>query len=178
MITKSGFTEKPLLKCCRLMYVYYLLLGSNLGDRKTIFESAKDAISKEIGDITCSSALYETEPWGLTDQPLFLNQAISVNSSKSPLDLLESLSLIENKFGKKSDIRYGPRYLDIDILYCDSLVLDTPTLKIPHPNLYHRNFVLVPLMEIAGDFEDPTLHITVDEIYDQCKDKQDVFLFD
>jgi 2-amino-4-hydroxy-6-hydroxymethyldihydropteridine diphosphokinase len=160
------------------MHVYLLLLGSNLGDRQNIIQSAMDDISEKIGDITQKSSLYETEPWGLADQPMFLNQAISVSSDKKPDQILEITTGIEKKYGNKSDTLYGPRYLDIDILYCDNLVMDTPQLKIPHPNLYHRNFVLVPLMEIAGDFEDPVLHISVDEIYDQCKDKQDVFLFE
>lgn len=160
------------------MHVYFLLLGSNLGDRQNIIHNAMDDIAGKIGMITQKSSLYETEPWGLVDQPMFLNQAISVTSDKKPDQVLEITSDIEKKYGTKSDTLYGPRYLDIDILYCDNIVVDTPQLKIPHPNLYHRNFVLVPLMEIAGDFEDPVMHISVDEIYDQCKDKQDVFLFD
>jgi len=160
------------------MHVYLLLLGSNLGDRQNIIQSAMNDISEKIGEISQKSSLYETEPWGLVDQPMFLNQAISVSSEKNPDQVLEIMSTIEKKYGNKSDTLYGPRYLDIDILYCDHLVIDTPQLKIPHPNLYHRNFVLVHLMEIAGDFEEPVLRISVDEIYDQCKDKQDVFLFD
>jgi 2-amino-4-hydroxy-6-hydroxymethyldihydropteridine diphosphokinase len=160
------------------MHAYYLLLGSNLGDRKKNIDFAAEKINEQAGKITLKSSLYETEPWGYTEQPMFLNQAVVLSSTKNPVELLTIFEAIEKKSGLKSETRYGPRHLDIDILYCDNLVMDTPQLKIPHPNLYHRNFVLVPLMEIAGDFEDPVLHITVDEIYDQCKDKQDVFLFD
>ena len=160
------------------MHAYYLLLGSNLGDRKNFIENAISSISSEVGEIEHSSSFYETEPWGFLDQPMFLNRAIIVHSHKSPFEVLEILTSIERKYGNKSETRYGPRNLDIDILYCDTMVIDAPNLKIPHPNLYERNFVLVPLMEIAGDFMDPTLNITVDEIYDQCKDRQDVFLFD
>ena len=160
------------------MHLYYLLLGSNLGDRKNFIDSAISEISLEIGKIESSSSLYETEPWGLADQPMFLNKAIAVKSPKSPTEVLAVITSIEKKHGVKSETKFGPRNLDIDILYCDTMVMDAPNLKIPHPHLYERNFVLVPLMEIAGDFEDPVRHITVDEIYDQCKDRQDVFLFD
>ncbi|MBC7885440.1 MAG: 2-amino-4-hydroxy-6-hydroxymethyldihydropteridine diphosphokinase, partial [Saprospiraceae bacterium] len=160
------------------MNIYYLHLGSNQGDRKSYLNKALELISTQIGNITKQSSVYETEPWGLKDQPLFLNMAVEVKSEKSPEAVLPFLKNIELSLGVEHKEKWGPRNIDIDILYCNHDVLDTVHLKIPHPHIYDRNFVLIPLMEIAGDYEDPVKKVTIDELYDLCKDESEVFMYE
>jgi len=157
---------------------YYLLLGSNQGDRKHNIEVAIQHLEESIGKIQAKSSLYETEAWGLEEQPDFLNQAILITSEIKPLDFLLQCRSIEKQTGRVETVKWGPRVIDIDILYIDNLIIDTPELKVPHPGIYDRNFVLIPLMEIAGDFTDPVKQITVDEIYDICQDTKEVYIFD
>jgi 2-amino-4-hydroxy-6-hydroxymethyldihydropteridine diphosphokinase len=104
--------------------------------------------------------------------------AIQVESAFEPLVLLDKILQIQQEMGKSQTEHWGPRNIDIDILYCDDVVLKSEKLTIPHPRLYERNFALVPLIEIAGDFTDPVHQITVDEIYDRCTDKKEVYLYE
>jgi len=124
------------------------------------------------------SSVYEAEAWGLEDQPHFLNQACHINTDIKPLDLLSLLKTIEKDMGRETGEKWGPRIIDIDILYVDDLVMNHELLTIPHPGVYERNFVLLPLIEIAGEFVDPVKKITVDEIYDLCPDTKEVYLYD
>lgn len=156
----------------------YLLLGSNEGSRKQNLEQAIDQIGRNAGKITDMSSVYETEPWGLKEQDPFLNMAISIITSMTPQDLMACLKDIESAIGKPKQIKWGPRTIDIDILYYDDLILESESLKIPHPQISNRNFVLIPLLEIAGDHTDPVTGLTVDEMYDQCKDTGEVFIFE
>lgn len=156
----------------------YLLLGSNEGSRKQNLEQAIDQIGRNAGKITDKSSVYETEPWGLKEQDPFLNMAISISTSLTPQDLITCLKDIESAIGKIKQIKWGPRTIDIDILYYDDLILESESLKIPHPQIFNRNFVLIPLLEIAGDYTDPVTGLTVDEMYDQCKDTGEVFIFE
>ncbi|MCE2790086.1 MAG: 2-amino-4-hydroxy-6-hydroxymethyldihydropteridine diphosphokinase [Saprospiraceae bacterium] len=158
--------------------MYYLLLGSNLGDRPAQLSMAKQRIQQEIGPVALASSIYETEPWGFQDQASFLNMALAVDSNLNPEKVLEICRLIEKAAGEKPDIQWGPRHLDIDILYHDQDVLKTQELTIPHPRIQERNFVLVPLMEIAGEFTDPLTNLTIEEMYDQCTDLSEVFLYE
>ncbi len=160
------------------MSIYYLHLGSNQGDRKITLQKALQKIEEQVGQIVAESSIYETEPWGLKNQENFLNMAITVKSSKSPDQVFEITKAIEASFGGVKTVKWGPRVIDIDILYCDQLVIKTDTLTIPHPQLYERNFVLIPLLEIAGDFVDPVLNKSIDEIYDTCKDEGEVFIYE
>lgn len=160
------------------MHTYYLLLGTNIGDRKLNLESAIAQISKLVGKIQDKSSIYETEPWGLENQNHFLNMVIAVKCEHNPNTLLSILKNIESVSGPSKSIKWGPRTLDIDILYCDDLVLESENLNIPHKQIYDRNFTLIPLIEIAGDMIDPIKKITIDEIYDQCTDDKEVFLYE
>lgn len=160
------------------MFKYYLHLGSNTGDRSHMLSKALLAIESKIGKITDKSSVYETEPWGLKEQENFLNQAIMVSTHKNVDEVFAISKEIESVMGSNKTVKWGPRSIDIDILYAGNQVLDTPELKIPHPQLYNRNFVLIPLMEIAGDFIDPVKNLSIEEIYDMCEDEGEVYILD
>lgn len=160
------------------MHHYWLHLGSNEGNRKENIEMAITTIDQSVGKVVAQSNLYETEPWGLKDQPYFINVAIEVISAKSPDEVLKMTKEIEKNLGRKSTVKWGQRSIDIDILYCDDLVYTSDIIKIPHPELYHRNFVLIPLMEIAGDKMDPVKQITIDDLYLESTDTSEVLLLD
>ena len=145
------------------MSIVYLGLGTNLGDRKQNIRKAIEAISLKMS-ISKQSSLYETTAWGYTDQPNFLNQVIQVETNLSPLRLLNFLKKTEVELGRVENFRYGPRLIDIDILFYDDLVITTSRLQIPHPMLPERAFVLVPLNEIAPGYIHPVLKKTVAEL--------------
>lgn len=143
----------------------YLLLGSNLGDRMALLNNALAIISEEIGVIFAKSAIYETAAWGKTDQPSFLNMAIGVSTALTPIQLLENLLWIEEKLGRKRLEKWGSRLIDIDIiLYGNEVVNLGEQLKIPHPEMQKRKFVLQPLAEIAADRMHPTINKTIAEL--------------
>ena len=160
------------------MFTYYLHLGSNVGDRKAMLLQAIDAIHQKIGQVTAKSSIYETEPWGLADQSNFYNMAIEVHSKLNPEDVCQSTKSIEKEMDRKKEIHWGPRNIDIDILYCDDFIIKTPLLTIPHPRIYDRNFVLIPMIEIAGNFTDPVKMQTMDELYEACRDTNEVFILE
>ena len=156
----------------------YLLIGSNQGDREALLAQAVEKINKTIGRVKEKSKLYETQAWGVTDQPDFLNQALAVDTTLHAQKVLDEILNIEKEMGRVRTQKWTERTIDIDILMYDDLVIQTPTLTIPHPALQERNFALIPLMEIAGEVEHPVLHLTIEEIYFDCKDPLDVFLLD
>lgn len=138
----------------------FIALGTNLGDRQANLRIARGALVPEI-IVRESSSIYQTPPWGYEEQPAFLNQALEVRTTLPPLDLLDALKEIEAQMGRVKTIRYGPRLIDLDILFYGQRVLKTDRLTIPHPRLQERAFVLVPLHEIAPDFLHPILNETV-----------------
>ncbi|WP_439558198.1 2-amino-4-hydroxy-6-hydroxymethyldihydropteridine diphosphokinase [Dyadobacter sp.] len=154
----------------------FLLLGSNLGDRAGILQQARQMIA-EKAPIIAKSSLYETEPWGLADQPAFLNQVIEVTSADEPELLLTHLLHIEQELGRVRKVRWGARLIDIDILYYGNTVLDSPELILPHPRLKDRRFTLVPLAEIAAEFVDPKLKKSVSQLLEECPDKSEVLKY-
>jgi 2-amino-4-hydroxy-6-hydroxymethyldihydropteridine diphosphokinase len=160
------------------MHTYYLHLGSNKGDRTSYLSNAIKQIADKIGQVTDQSAIYQTEPWGKKDQDDFLNMAIKVESNLSPEDALNATKKIETAMGSEKKEKWGPRIIDIDILYCDDLIMERDNLVIPHPHIYERNFVLIPLMEIAGDFIDPVKEMSIEDIFDLCKDESEVLMFE
>lgn len=168
------------IKCTNInqMTKYYLLLGTNQGNRKSNIESALQKIGENLGKIKIKSSLYETEAWGMEDQPHFLNMVCLVESDIMPSDFLREIKNIEKEGGRVVTEKWGPRVIDIDILYIDDKIINTETLKVPHPGIYDRNFVLIPFIEISGDWIDPLKKITVDEIYDQCNDSREVYVFE
>jgi 2-amino-4-hydroxy-6-hydroxymethyldihydropteridine diphosphokinase len=134
----------------KMSHLSYLSIGSNLGDRAKNLGTAIVLLAPKIQPVLQSS-IYQTEPWGYSDQPSFLNQVIKVETTLEPLDLLIYLKEIESQMGRQETFRFGPRLIDLDILFYDELILDTPKLTIPHPRLYERAFILIPLAEIAPD---------------------------
>ena len=157
------------------MSIVYLGLGTNLGDRKQNISKAIEAISLKMS-ISKQSSLYETTAWGYTDQPNFLNQVIQVETNLSPLRLLNFLKKTEVELGRVENFRYGPRLIDIDILFYDDLIKTTSRLQIPHPRILERAFVLVPLNEIAPGFVHPVLKKTIAELLAELPNKTGVWL--
>ena len=147
----------------------YLSLGTNLGNRELNLEAARQELTPQV-KILDSSSIYQTEPWGYLDQPDFLNQVLVVETSLSPHELLEYIKGIEQKIGRKPSIRFGPRVVDIDILFYGDLILESRNLQIPHPMISQRKFVLLPLNEIASGYVHPVLGKTVDELLAICPD--------
>lgn len=137
-----------------------LSLGSNLGDRLANLRDALDALG-ETTTVCAVSHAYETEPWGETEQPGFLNAAVEIETDFAPLELLEVVKGIEARLGRTPTYRWGPRMIDIDLILCEDLVLDSERLTVPHPEFRNRAFVLAPLAEIAPDAVDPATGETV-----------------
>jgi 2-amino-4-hydroxy-6-hydroxymethyldihydropteridine diphosphokinase len=137
--------------------------GSNLGERVENLQLAVAEIEK-FSTITTQSSIYETQPWGFTAQAVFLNQVLAIETQLEPFDLLDALKMAEKHIGRTSTFRYGPRLIDIDILFFDQLILEDEKLIIPHPKIAERAFVLIPLDEIAPQLLHPLLHRSVHEM--------------
>ncbi|PWH11973.1 MAG: 2-amino-4-hydroxy-6-hydroxymethyldihydropteridine diphosphokinase [Anaerolineae bacterium] len=137
-------------------HTVYLALGTNLGDRLANLRTAIDSLAPQV-QVLAESHIYETEPWGFSAQPAFLNMAIRAQTSLSPTDLLSFLKELESTLGRVPTFRNGPRLIDLDILFYDDLIFNSPPLAIPHPRLHERAFVLIPLVEIAAQLIHPLL---------------------
>ncbi len=146
-----------------MTHYIYLSLGSNLGDRLANLQNALSNLPPQV-IIAAQSSVYETEPWGYSDQPLFLNQAIRAETDLEPTDLLVFLKDLEIKMGRKETFRFGPRVIDVDILFYDDLVIETHELVIPHKRIAERAFILVPLAEIAPSLFHPVLKKTIQQL--------------
>ncbi len=156
------------------MNTVYLLTGGNVGNRQQYLRHSAHLIEVACGKITRRSALYETAAWGKTDQAPFLNQALTLLTTMQAGDLITALLNIEKQIGRIRAEKYGPRTIDIDILFFNNLTLDEDDLIIPHPRLYTRRFVLVPLNEIAPNLVHPILQSTINELLIKCTDPLDV----
>ena len=154
-----------------------LLFGSNLGDRVMTLRRAADLVTDRIGVVTQQSDLYETAPWGLLDQPSFLNQVLVIETPLTPEAILQQTQEIEQELGRVQREKWGARAIDIDILYYDQLIQQTDRLVIPHPYLHQRRFTLVPLTQIAPDFIHPVLCKTSTELLAACEDTSEVSIF-
>lgn len=152
----------------------YLLLGGNIGDRKGNFNIAKKMIEQYCGNIVQSSSLYETEPWGKTGQPSFLNQALELDTKLDAKELMKKILDIERIMGRERKEKYDPRIIDIDILLFNNERHNDPFLKIPHPEMQNRRFVLEPLAEIAANVQHPVLKKSISGLLAECPDKLEV----
>ena len=157
------------------MNTIYIQLGSNMGNRKSYIEKSMQEIEQEVGNIICSSKIYESSPWGETNQNHFLNSVIKVESKLSPYVLLEKLQEIENNSGRIRKEKWGERSIDLDILFYNFEIINTKNLKIPHPYIQERRFVLVPLSEIATDYNHPVLQKNISVLLEECTDTEKVY---
>ena len=154
------------------MYNVFLGLGSNLGERQRYLQQAADELKKSQQiKVVWVSSVYETEPWGKTDQPKFLNACVELETPLAPAELHAETRGIEKNLGRSPAERWGPREIDIDILLYDGLVHADDALKVPHPELENRRFVLVPLAELAPYLVHPVSGLTIQELVAASKDR-------
>ncbi len=143
----------------------YFSLGSNLGNRIIFLQQAMLLLSQRVGTCIVASSVYETEPWGVHGHQKYLNAVACFQTTLSPKQVLITILNIEKQLGRvRIQNKIEPRNIDIDILFYDQLQINTKSLKIPHPKLKYRNFVLVPLVEIASDFMVPQLNSSIREL--------------
>ena len=152
------------------MNAAYLLIGGNIGKRELNLERARNLIGEECGELKSLSSIYETAAWGKTDQPMFLNQVLEIITALKPMQLLQQILNIENQMGRTRHEKFGPRIIDIDILFYNDERFNYPLLTIPHPALQYRRFVLTPMNEIAPEFVHPVLKKTIAELLEECPD--------
>ena len=145
------------------MHKVFLALGTNLGDREGYLNQAIELIQETLQDVRIGPFI-ETKPVGVTDQPDFLNTVLVGYTELEPLDLLDFIKGIEKKIGRQVTYRWGPREIDIDIIFYDDLILKTEILEIPHPRMHERNFVLEPLMKLEPNLVHPVLKKTIQEL--------------
>ncbi len=153
----------------------FIGLGSNLGDRLDYLNRSLKLLAsiKRVRILKCSS-VYETQPVGVADQPLFLNMVVELESELSPYEIFNNLKRIEKVLGRTVTGRWGPREIDLDLLYYGNKILDDGKLSIPHPEITNRKFVLVPLKEIAPEFCDPVELKSIENLLSECTDTSEV----
>ncbi len=157
--------------------IYHLITGSNLGNREEQLMLVQTLIQETVGPILRKSRIYETQPWGYDDQPWFLNQVLEVLSEKTPETLILKIKDLEIRAGRQPHEKWHARHMDIDILLVGDTVLKTANLEIPHPLLQDRLFVLVPLLDLVPDFLHPVFGKTIEELYLDCRDTGEVYIF-
>ncbi|MBN1340979.1 MAG: 2-amino-4-hydroxy-6-hydroxymethyldihydropteridine diphosphokinase [Bacteroidales bacterium] len=158
------------------MNTVYLLTGANEGCREEALQKAITEIDNEAGKVETASGIYETQPWGMDNGGKFLNQALKVSTRLSAYELIGIILQMENKMGRIRTDHYQNRTIDIDILFYNRIVINTPELTIPHPLIQERRFVLIPLAEIAPGFIHPVFGISVNEMLKRCRDPLSVAL--
>ncbi len=139
------------------MNAIFLLLGSNLGNRQQFLQQAAQTIEQQIGHIMLQSSIYETQAWGKTTEPDYLNQVLAVDTLLTARQVLTGILAIEQQLGRERAEKWGSRIIDIDILFYNDAIINEPDLVIPHPHLHQRKFVLEPLAQIAPAFMHPVL---------------------
>jgi 2-amino-4-hydroxy-6-hydroxymethyldihydropteridine diphosphokinase len=145
----------------------YIALGSNLGSRLQNLRTALQALPPEVRHLRLSP-VYQTPPWGITDQPAFLNTVLEAETLLAPIQLLDHLKKIEKKMGRVATVRNGPRVIDLDILFYDELAMKVNRLEIPHPHLEGRGFVLLPLADLVPELVHPVIGETITQMLKRC----------
>ena len=146
------------------MAIISIGIGSNLGDKEGNCKTAIERLSKNGIAVKKISSPYRTKPWGVEDQPDFVNMAVKAETNINPSELLPILKTIEKEMGRQDGVRWGPRLIDLDLLFYDDLVFSCDELAIPHPLLHEREFVLLPMTEIAAEFVHPVLKATIKQL--------------
>ena len=157
-------------------HIVYLALGSNMGNRLANLKAAVLNLTPQM-TVKKKSSVFETPPWGFTEQDAFLNQVVKVTTYLEPEPLLRHLKRMETVLGRVPNFQNGPRLIDIDILFFDNMIIETPPLVVPHPRLHERAFVLVPLAEIEPDFIHPILQRPINKILEDV-DRSEIKLFE
>ena len=152
-------------------FSYYILSGSNQGDRLTNLLEAEAQIETHAGSIESRSAIYETAAWGKTNQPAFYNRVICIKTKRSAAEVLRALLSIEKSMGRVRKEKWAERIIDLDILFYEDSIIDEPGLQVPHPHLHERAFVLAPLNELIPGFVHPVFQKTIAELTRDCEDK-------
>ena len=147
----------------------YLLLGSNLGDRISYLRQASSLIGETVAKVIQASSVYETQSWGKADEPDYLNQVLYLKTDLHPGLLLEKLLGIETIMGRKREVKWGSRIIDIDILFYGDQKINEPNLVVPHPELHNRMFTLAPLNEIAPDLVHPVFQKKISDLKSELK---------
>lgn len=155
----------------------YLLLGSNMGNSQLQLTRAINKISKQIGIVIKQSKLYITLAWGNTNQPDFLNQVIVVETKLSSIQTMQTILTIEKQMGRLRTVKNAPRLIDIDILYFNKEVVDSKLLRLPHPEIQNRRFVLIPLNELSPNFLHPLSGKSNHQLLKDCNDELNVKKF-
>ena len=156
-----------------------LLTGSNAPDRNEVLRRTATILARRIGVVERASQIYGSEPWGFSAEEMFSNQALVLQTTLTPIEVLEEALATEQEVGRDrckemhekalTGERYASRVVDVDVMFYDDEVIDTPRLKLPHPLLHLREFALEPLCEIMGDYRHPVLGGTLNSIYDELK---------
>jgi 2-amino-4-hydroxy-6-hydroxymethyldihydropteridine diphosphokinase len=148
----------------------FTLTGSNLGDRSANLATARELINRYCGSIVKASSIYETAAWGKTDQPAFLNQALEIYTSLNARQLIRHLLKMEKMMGRIREEKYGPRLIDLDLILFNNEIHNYHFLRLPHPEMQNRRFVLIPLAEIAPEIIHPVLLKSIAELLRECPD--------
>ena len=155
----------------------YLLLGSNMGNREAFLSKALTEIDTKIGKISKKSKIYQTEPWGEKEQEDFLNIAVEVETKLKPKKILEKIHEIEKLLDREETYKWGPREIDIDILFYGEEMISEVDLTIPHPFIHERKFTLIPLAEIAPELYHPIMGANIMDLLLECEDQSEVLEF-
>ena len=159
------------------MIELYTLLGGNLGDKKKIFEEARELLGERIGKISALSSVYETEPWGFESEDIFWNQVLKMETELSTEEILAKIQQIEQDLGRiRKENQFSSRIIDIDILFYGDQIINQENLIIPHPRIQERKFTLVPLCEIAPELLHPVLKKSIGQLLKECPDRLNVKL--
>jgi 2-amino-4-hydroxy-6-hydroxymethyldihydropteridine diphosphokinase len=148
----------------------YILLGTNVGDRSANLLKAKHLISRSLGSIVTESSVYKTSAWGNTNQPEFYNLVIELATTLTPHQVLTSLLSIEEEMGRVRNEKWGPRIIDLDILFWQDLVINDSNLIVPHPGIPNRKFTLMPLAELIPNYIHPEYKRTIAQMLQACSD--------